>query len=94
MNNPSRLSNLFRRAFARTNTQTIVQRVSILRELVPGSRAVSEICCGDCSPAIGGEPYQYEPREKCGVQSLPLFGSVAGGEAVLKAIGFIKQALA
>jgi hypothetical protein len=45
----SRLPNLTRRVFARTNVQTIAQRVMLLRELVPDARAVTEICCGDCS---------------------------------------------
>ncbi len=38
-----------KRAFARTNSQTIAQRVTLLRELLPGTASVAEICCGDCS---------------------------------------------
>jgi len=34
--------------FARTNEQTIVQRVNLLREFAPSARSVAEICCGDC----------------------------------------------
>jgi hypothetical protein len=37
-----------RRAFARTNEQTISQRVAILAELLPNVRSIAEICCGDC----------------------------------------------
>jgi len=44
-----RFPNLTRSSFARTNSQTIVQRVGLLREFVPGARAITEICCGDCS---------------------------------------------
>jgi hypothetical protein len=36
-------------AFACTNAQTIAQRVSLLRELLPGVRAIGELCCGDCA---------------------------------------------
>lgn len=38
-----------RRAFARTNPQTIAQRVALLTELLPHVRSIAEICCGDCS---------------------------------------------
>ncbi|MBP6789649.1 MAG: hypothetical protein KA170_18825 [Candidatus Promineofilum sp.] len=36
------------RPFARTNVQTIAQRVGLLRELLPDVRAIGELCCGDC----------------------------------------------
>ena len=36
-------------AFARTNAQTIAQRVALLRELLPDVRAIGELCCGDCA---------------------------------------------
>ena len=36
-------------AFARTNVQTIAQRVTLLRELLPAVRAIGELCCGDCA---------------------------------------------
>jgi hypothetical protein len=38
-----------RNTFARTNVETIAQRVALLRELLPGVTEVGEICCGDCS---------------------------------------------
>jgi hypothetical protein len=44
-----RFPDLTRNSFARTNEQTIAQRVEILRELTPGVRSIAEICCGDCS---------------------------------------------
>jgi hypothetical protein len=34
--------------FARTNIQTIHQRAAILRELLPDTQSIAEICCGDC----------------------------------------------
>jgi hypothetical protein len=34
--------------FARTNIQTIHQRAAILRELLPDTKSIAEICCGDC----------------------------------------------
>ncbi|MCA9937992.1 MAG: hypothetical protein KC418_05080 [Anaerolineales bacterium] len=40
---------LNRKSFARTNSQTILQRVSLLRELVPSVNTIAEICCGDCT---------------------------------------------
>jgi hypothetical protein len=46
---PSRLPDLTRRSFARTNSQTIAQRVVLLREFAPNAKAISEICCGDYS---------------------------------------------
>lgn len=46
MNN---LPDLSRKSFARTNPQTIAQRVAWLRDLLPGLRSIAEICCGDCS---------------------------------------------
>ncbi len=36
-------------AFARTNAQTVAQRVALLRELLPDVRAIGELCCGDCA---------------------------------------------
>jgi hypothetical protein len=54
----ARRPDLTRRAFARTNVQTIAQRVALLRELSPGVRSISEICCGDCS-----RQYQAYTRE-------------------------------
>lgn len=36
-------------AFARTNAQTIAQRVTLLRELLPDVRTIGELCCGDCA---------------------------------------------
>lgn len=36
------------RTYARTNVQTIVQRVELIRELLPGARSIGELCCGDC----------------------------------------------
>jgi hypothetical protein len=44
-----RTPNLTRRAFARTNRQTITQRVALLQELLPDLSSIAEICCGDCS---------------------------------------------
>jgi len=44
-----RLPDLTRRSFARTNAQTITQRVTLLRELIPGVCSITEVCCGDCS---------------------------------------------
>lgn len=35
--------------FARTNRQTIAQRVALLRQLLPGVQSIGELCCGDCS---------------------------------------------
>ncbi len=37
------------RPFARTNVQTIHQRAALLRELLPDTRTIAELCCGDCS---------------------------------------------
>jgi hypothetical protein len=44
-----RTPDLSRRAFARTNTETVAQRVALLRELCPAVASIGEICCGDCS---------------------------------------------
>jgi len=44
---PARLPDLTRRSFARTNAQTIAQRVALVREFTPNAKAISEICCGD-----------------------------------------------
>ncbi len=43
------LSDPSQRPFARTNVQTIRQRAAVLRELLPNTRAIAELCCGDCS---------------------------------------------
>lgn len=40
---------LNRKAFARTNPQTIAQRMALLRELLPGVASIAELCCGDCT---------------------------------------------
>jgi hypothetical protein len=60
----ARTPDLSKRAFARTNAQTIAQRVSLLRELAPGIHSVAEICCGDFSRQQ--QAYQSE----LGVQSV------------------------
>lgn len=44
-----RTPDLSRRAFARTNPETIAQRVALLRELCPAAASIGEICSGDCS---------------------------------------------
>ena len=36
-----------RGVFARTNVQTITQRVALVRELLPGTMHIAELCCGD-----------------------------------------------
>jgi hypothetical protein len=36
------------RAFARTNEQTVRQRADLVRQLLPHTAAIAEICCGDC----------------------------------------------
>ena len=36
------------RPFARTNVQTVAQRVELLRALLPDARAIGALCCGDC----------------------------------------------
>jgi hypothetical protein len=43
--------------FARTNRQTIAQRAALIRALLPETRSLAEVCCGDCTAqwAIYGE---------------------------------------
>ena len=48
MTNPFQTPDLNKRTFARTNAQTIQQRVYILRELFPNIESIAEVCCGDC----------------------------------------------
>jgi len=38
----------YRRSFAKTNVQTIAQRVGLIRELLPSASSIAELCCGDC----------------------------------------------
>ncbi len=40
---------LQRAGFARTNRQTIGQRAALLRELLPETHSIVELCCGDCT---------------------------------------------
>jgi hypothetical protein len=49
MNTQYHTPDLARRAFARTNRQTISQRAAILQELLPDARSIADICCGDCT---------------------------------------------
>lgn len=49
MNTQYHIPDLARRAFARTNRQTISQRAAILQELLPNARSIADICCGDCT---------------------------------------------
>jgi hypothetical protein len=35
--------------FARTNRQTIAQRAALICELLPETRRIAELCCGDCA---------------------------------------------
>ncbi len=55
---PYRTPDPTRGTFARTNLQTIAQRVALLREFLPGVGSIAEICCGDCSRQA--EAYQQE----------------------------------
>lgn len=45
----SHIPDFAKKAFARTNPQTIMQRVDLLRELLPGVASIAELCCGDCA---------------------------------------------
>lgn len=38
-----------RAGFARTNRQTITQRAALMRELLPQTRRIAEVCCDDCT---------------------------------------------
>lgn len=38
-----------RAGFARTNRQTIEQRAALICELLPATRSIAELCCGDCA---------------------------------------------
>jgi hypothetical protein len=49
MSNPYRVPDPDNPNFARTNIQTIHQRAAILREFLPDTKSIAEICCGDCS---------------------------------------------
>jgi len=49
MNTHYHTPDLTRWVFARTNYQTIDQRVAILRELLPSVSSIADICCGDCT---------------------------------------------
>ncbi len=40
---------LDRAGFARTNRQTIGQRAALIRALLPETRSIAELCCGDCT---------------------------------------------
>jgi hypothetical protein len=44
-----RSPDLTRTSFARTNAETVRARVDLLRELLPGTTSIAEICCGDCA---------------------------------------------
>lgn len=35
-------------SFAKTNIDTVLQRVSIIKRLFPNVESIAEICCGDC----------------------------------------------
>jgi len=37
-----------KKSFAKTNLQTIAQRVGLIRELLPFTSSIAELCCGDC----------------------------------------------
>jgi hypothetical protein len=49
MSHGYQLPDLRRRSFARTNLETIAQRVALLCELLPGTESIGELCCGDCT---------------------------------------------
>lgn len=52
MKQTSHTPDLTKRAFARTNPQTIAQRVALLRELLPGVTSIAELCCMAVRSAI------------------------------------------
>lgn len=49
MNSTYQVPDLSRRSFARTNIQTIAQRVALLSELLSGVSSIAELCGGDCT---------------------------------------------
>jgi hypothetical protein len=48
MKNSYQVPDLKKGTFARTNIQTLHQRVSILKKIYPSVDSIGEICCGDC----------------------------------------------
>jgi hypothetical protein len=46
--NQYQVPDLTKGTFARTNFQTLQQRVSILQKIYPSVDSIAEICCGDC----------------------------------------------
>ncbi len=38
-----------RKTFAKTNIDTVLQRVEIIKTLLPDVKTIGEICCGDCT---------------------------------------------
>lgn len=49
MHNDYQVVNQNHASFARTNRQTIGQRVEIMRELLPDVQSIGELCGGDCA---------------------------------------------
>ena len=59
------------RQFARTNAQTIDQRVALLRELAPDAESIAEICCGDCTRQHSAYTHQLGVRTHRGLDVDP-----------------------
>lgn len=48
MNSRYQISNPAK-GYVRTNTRTVTQRAELLKEYLPETKSIAEICCGDCS---------------------------------------------
>lgn len=66
-----RIPDPHKHTFARTNPQTIAQRVALLQELWPHTRSIAEICCGDCTNQWQAYTQQLGIENYCGLDIDP-----------------------
>jgi predicted RNA methylase len=67
----AQVPDLGRAKFARTNVQTIAQRAALIRELLPATRAIAELCCGDCAAQFEMYCAEFGAIPFCGLDVSP-----------------------
>jgi hypothetical protein len=63
---------LHRAGYARTNRQTIGQRATLIRELLPATRSIAELCCGDCTAQWAIDREALPGLTFCGLDVAPV----------------------
>lgn len=61
------LPDFSKKSFAQTNSQTILQRALLLKELFTTPISIAELCCGDCSQQFQTYSKELNLKRYCGL---------------------------